>query len=135
MEKIINKNQIFALIIRSKDQFIKNGVDFKTQDRDLIQVGFLKHKSKHKIKPHIHKRKERKLNYCTEVLIIKTGKVKIIFYDEKGKDIKKSKILNKNDLIILFKGGHGFEILKKTEIIEVKQGPYLKNKDKKLFHV
>ena len=55
MEKIINKNQIFALIIRSKDQFIKNGVDFKTQDRDLIQVGFLKHKSKHKIKPHIHK--------------------------------------------------------------------------------
>ena len=135
MEKIINKNQTYALIIRSKDQFIKSGVDFITQDRDLIQVGFLKHKSKHKIKPHIHKRKVRKLNYCTEVLIIKTGKVKIIFYDDKGKNKKKSKILNKNDLIILFKGGHGFEILKKTEIIEVKQGPYLKNKDKKLFHV
>ena len=31
----------------------------------------------------------RKLNYCTEVLIIKTGKVKIIFYDDKGKNIKK----------------------------------------------
>jgi hypothetical protein len=38
VEKIINKNQIYALIIRSKNQFIKNGVDFKTQDKDLIQV-------------------------------------------------------------------------------------------------
>ena len=134
MEHIINKNQKYALIIRSKDQFIKSGVDFKTGNKDLMQVGFLKHKSKHKIKPHIHKNKLRKLNYCTEVLIIKKGKLKIIFYDEKGNNIKKNRILNKNDLIILFKGGHGFEILKKTEIIEIKQGPYLKDKDKKLFH-
>ena len=50
------------------------------------------------------------------------------------KKIPKTKILYKNDIIILFQGGgHGFEVKKNCEIIEVKQGPYLKGKDKKLF--
>ena len=55
------------------------------------------------------------------------------FYDEKKKNIKKDKILKKNDIIMLFKGGHGFEVIKDVEIIEVKQGPYTKHKDKILI--
>ena len=30
-------------------------------------------------------------------------------------------------------GGHGFEMLEKTEIIEIKQGPYANDKDKTRF--
>ena len=48
-------------------------------------------------------------------------------------NIKKDKILNKGDIIILFQGGHGFEILEKTQIIEIKQGPYVESKDKKII--
>lgn len=134
MEKIIYKNNTYALIIREKEQFKKMGVDFKTENKDLLQVGFLKHNYNHKIIPHIHLKKTRKLDYCSEVLLIKKGKVKIYFFNDKGKDINQTKILNKNDVIILFKGGHGFKVIKKCEIIEIKQGPYLLDKDKKLFN-
>lgn len=135
MEKIFYKNTFYALIIRASEQFVKDGVDFKTKNSDLLQVGFLKHPTNHHIKPHIHINKKRILDFCTEVLIIKKGKVKVIFYNEHAKNINKNKILKKNDLIILFKGGHEFKVLKKCEVLEIKQGPYLLNKDKKLLNV
>ena len=47
--------------------------------------------------------------------------------------MKKDKILTKGDIIILFQGGHGFQILEKTNIIEIKQGPYVEGKDKKII--
>jgi hypothetical protein len=133
IERIIHKRKIYALIIREKVQFKKRGVNFLTDDNDLLQVGFLKHNKNHKIKSHVHIKQKRNINYSSEVLIIRKGELKVSFFDEKGKKIFKPKILHKNDIIILFQGGHGFEVKKNCEIIEVKQGPYLKNKDKKLF--
>ena len=93
----------------------------------------MNHKKNHKIKSHIHYKKPRTISYCTEVLLIEKGKVKVKFYDFNSKDIKKDKILDSGDIIVLFKGGHGFTILKKTQIIEIKQGPYIKNNDKKII--
>ena len=130
---IKHKNSLYALIIKKKRKFKKKGVDFITNNKDLIQLGFLNHNKNHKIKSHIHLKKPRVINYCTEVLLIEKGKVKIKFFDHVNKSIKKDKILNKGDIIILFQGGHGFEILKKTQIIEIKQGPYVENKDKKII--
>ena len=40
----------------------------------------------------------------------------------------------KNDVIILFKGGHGFDVLEDCKIIEIKQGPYNKKSDKISFN-
>ena len=42
-------------------------------------------------------------------------------------------MLTKGDIIILFQGGHGFKILEKTNIIEIKQGPYDPENDKERF--
>ena len=78
-------------------------------------------------------KKPRIINYCTEVLLIEKGKVKIKFFDNNQSDLKKDKILTKGDIIILFQGGHGFKILEKTNIIEIKQGPYVEGKDKKII--
>ena len=82
---------------------------------------------------NIHLKKPRIINYCTEVLLIEKGKVKIIFYDSNKKNIYKDKILKKGDIIILFQGGHGFKIMGKTQIIEIKQGPYIEDQDKTLI--
>ena len=131
--EIRNKKILYALIIKKKRRFIKNGVDFLTKDQDLLQLGFLNHKKNHHIKSHIHLKKPRIINYCTEVLLIEKGKVKIKFFNNNNSDIKKDKILNKGDIIILFQGGHGFKILEKTQIIEIKQGPYVEGKDKKII--
>ena len=131
--EIRNRKTLYALIIKKKRKFIKKGVDFLTKDKDLLQLGFINHKKNHHIKSHIHLKKPRVINYCTEVLLIEKGKVKIKFFDNKNSDIKKDKILNKGDIIILFQGGHGFKFLKKTQIIEIKQGPYVEGKDKKII--
>lgn len=131
--QIRNKRILYALIIKKKRRFIKSGVDFLTKDKDLLQLGFINHKKNYHIKSHIHLKKPRIINYCTEVLLIEKGKVKIKFYDNNNSDIKKDKILTKGDIIILFQGGHGFKILEKTQIIEIKQGPYVEGKDKKII--
>lgn len=132
--EIKNNREIFGLIIKSKRKFFKEGVDFVTKNSDFLQLGFLNHNKNYKIQSHIHIKKKRIIKYCTEVLLIYSGKVKIIFYDINGKNIKKSKILNSGDIIILFKGGHGFKFYKKTKIIEIKQGPYVDGKDKKIIN-
>ena len=44
-----------------------------------------------------------------------------------------SKVLKKNDIIMLVNGGHGFKVLKNIEMLEIKQGPYSLSKDKVKF--
>ena len=55
-------------------------------------------------------------------------------YNKKGKSINKQRILLSDDVIILFKGGHGFDVLEDCKIIEIKQGPYNKKSDKIVFN-
>ena len=133
ISQIIHKKKLFAIIVKKNSQFKKSGVNFVTKDTDPLQLGFLKHKKKHIIKSHLHIKKVRKVNFLSECLIIKKGKIKVSFYDEKKKNIRKDKILKKDDIIMLFKGGHGFKVIEDVEIIEVKQGPYTKSKDKILI--
>ena len=127
------KKKLYAIIIKRERKFVKKGVDFVTRPKDLIQLGFLNHNKSYHIKPHLHLKKPRIINYCTEVLLIEKGKVKIIFYNSNKKNIHKDKILKKGDIIILFQGGHGFKIMDKTQIIEIKQGPYIEDQDKTLI--
>ena len=51
----------------------------------------------------------------------------------KLKNFVESKVLEKNDIILLASGGHGFKMLENSEIIEVKQGPYCGEEDKVRF--
>ena len=44
-----------------------------------------------------------------------------------------SKLLKKGDLVILNEGSHGFKVIKKCKLIEVKQGPFFKTFDKTRF--
>ncbi len=124
-----HKKDIFAYIIKNTN---KKGVNFFTPKNVTQQVGILNHKKGHQIKPHIHFKNPRKIYDTAEVLIIIEGRLRVDFFDKKKKYLF-SKILSKNNIIILIKGGHGFEILRDTKMIEVKQGPYNQIKDKILF--
>ena len=52
-----------------------------------------------------------------------SGKMKVSFYNDFSQKIDET-VLTDGDLIVLLSGGHGFEFLEKTKMIEVKQGPY-----------
>lgn len=131
LENVIGESgEMLAIILRAQHQ--KNGIEFFTPDDFPQQLGYMKHKKGHLIKPHLHNKIERIVNYTFEVLFVKSGIVKVNFYDL-NKAYLKSKILNKGDVILLAYGGHGFEILEDSEMIEVKQGPYAGDDDKTRF--
>jgi len=129
IETISHKKDIFGFILRYKK---KNGVNFLTPNHLSHQVAFIKHKKKHLIKPHKHFKNIRKIEYTSEVLIIVKGKLRVDFYSKSEKYLF-SKLIAKNDMIILNNGGHGFKVLEAVEMIEVKQGPYNLKMDKKVF--
>jgi mannose-6-phosphate isomerase-like protein (cupin superfamily) len=131
VERIVQNNQELAIILRAN--FQKSGIYFFTPDDFSQQLGYMKRPSGYIIPPHVHNPVQREVHYTKEVLFIKSGKVRVDFYSEK-KDYLESKILNSGDVILLAYGGHGFEMLENSEIIEVKQGPYAGENDKSRFN-
>ena len=132
IKEIKHQGQILALIIKNFNKN-KKGIKFFTPNNLSQQVAYMYHKKKHVIQPHLHKKRLKKIYDTNEVLIILDGKMKVDFFTTKKKYLK-SEVLNKNNIIILMKGGHGFKIMKDCKFIEVKQGPYLADKDKERFN-
>ncbi len=131
IKNITYKKKTLALIIKNK-YLKKKGINFFTNNNLSQQVAYLNHKKGHIIQPHLHKRRLKKIYDTSEVLVILDGSLKVDFYNNKKKYLF-SKILSKNDIIILLTYGHGFKILKNCKFIEVKQGPYDAKKDKFKF--
>ena len=132
MEKIYYKKKLLAIIIKNYHK--KRGINFFTENNFSQQVAFMNHKKNHIIQPHIHKLRLKKIYDTNEVLIILQGKIKVDFFNSNKKYVK-SRFIEKGNILILLSGGHGFKILKNCKFIEVKQGPYLINKDKKKFMI
>jgi len=126
--EIFDVGTLIALIIRPN--FSAKSTTFFTPPTFSQQLGYLKHTKGNIIKPHKHKISPRQVQYTQEVLFIKKGKLKVDLYNDEKKYIT-SQILNEGDLIFLAFGGHGFEIIEDSEIIEVKQGPYIDPKSDK----
>ena len=131
IEKIIHKKRLLALIVRGKYRN-KKGVNFFTPNNATQQFGYIKHKKKYIIKPHLHKKRLTKIYHTSEVILLLKGILRVDFYNKFKKYIY-SKILKEKDIIMLVHGGHGFKVLKNVEILEIKQGPYNLIKDKIKF--
>lgn len=130
IDKIEVNKKIYAIIIRSS--YSKDGIEFFTPDNYSQQLGYMKRPSGYEIKPHIHKKISKKIEFTQEVLFIKSGKLRVDFYNNE-KQYLESKILIKGDVILLSEGGHGFKVIDECEIFEVKQGPYDEINDKERF--
>lgn len=121
VERIEHNGKLFALILRAN--YESEGVNFITSEDNPLQLGILIHKQGSIIKPHTHRNLPKTITTVQEVLHIQSGKIEAEFYESKGKKIA-STVLDSGDTILLLSGGHGFNILEDSKIIEVKQGPY-----------
>jgi mannose-6-phosphate isomerase-like protein (cupin superfamily) len=130
IENIIHNNVQISMIIRSA--FQANGIKFFTPDSFSQQLAYMNRPKGYSISPHIHNFVKREVSYTQEVLLIKSGKVRVDYYDD-NKTYLESKILYKGDVVLLSGGGHGFHMYENSEIIEIKQGPYAGDKDKTRF--
>ena len=130
IEYVYEEKKLLAIILRTS--FKKEGIDFFTPTDFSQQLGYMNRPKGYKIQPHIHQKIERTIQYTQEVLFIKKGIVRVDFY-KNDKTYLNSKFLFIGDVILLSSGGHGFEMLEDSEIIEVKQGPFAGTIDKTRF--
>lgn len=130
IEQIIVDGKILGIIIRS--DYHKEGIAFFTPDDFSQQLGYMNRPKGHMIPPHVHNVVQRSVDLTQEVLFVKSGKVRVDFYNDE-KEYLESRILLQGDVVLLAHGGHGFQMLEASEMIEVKQGPFCGELDKVRF--
>jgi hypothetical protein len=130
LEKVMYRDRLIAIIIRST--YHREGIEFFTPDNFSQQLAYMQRPQGYKISPHIHNSVKREVFFTQEVLFLKKGKVKVDLFNDEKKLIE-SKMLLTGDVLLLAAGGHGLTMMEESEIIEVKQGPYLGENDKSHF--
>ncbi len=130
VESIVDGLEPIALIIRA--EFDEPGIHFLTPASFSQQVAVMRHPKGKRIAAHVHNAVSRQVMYTQEVLWIRSGKVRVNLYNSRLKFVG-APVLNEGDLILLCGGGHSFEMLEETTMVEVKQGPYAGDGDKTRF--
>lgn len=128
---IQHKERILAFLLKAN--FRHDGIHFLTPDTFSQQLGYMKRPPGYAIAPHDHNPVSRVIEWTQEVLFIKRGKVRLDLYAPENREYLESRILETGDVVLLAHGGHGLVMLEESEIIEVKQGPYVGEADKTRF--
>ncbi len=130
IETIVHGLEPLALIIKA--DFDEPGIHFFTPANFSQQLASMKHPKGHKIAPHVHNIVNRQVYFTQEVLLVRKGRVRVNFYSS-DKEFLEYRILEDGDVILLCGGGHSFEMLEETSMVEIKQGPYVGEDDKTRF--
>lgn len=130
VERIVVDGEVVALIVRAA--YDRAGVSFFTPGDWSQQLAYMHHPAGRIIEPHVHNHLRREVFETNEVLVLRRGRLRVDFYGD-ARDYRTSRVLEGGDVILLVRGGHGFEVLEEVEMVEVKQGPYAGDADKTRF--
>lgn len=123
MEQIFHKKTLVGIRVSS----FKAGTRPITKESEPLQLIALKHPRGAYLKAHYHAPKKRITSKLQECLIVRKGKIKIDLYDSRHRYIR-ALILKTGEAFILLNGGYGIHIQENAELIEVKNGPFKKDK-------
>ncbi len=131
IETIVENGRIYAIIVRnnfcSADKY-----NFLTPIEYPLQLGANFYSAGEEIKKHYHPDKEVSIRSVQEFIVVNRGRLRVLFFDD-NQEFSRDAVLEQGDMIFLASGGHGFEVLEDTTIVEIKQGPYAGVDDKVLF--
>ena len=96
IEYIKHQDSLLSIIIRSS--YAKDGIDFFTPDHFSQQLAYMKRSKDHLIEPHVHNPVPREVVHTNEVLFIRSGKVRIDFYNQNRTYLKSNLQGNKPEL-------------------------------------
>ena len=103
----------------------KEGLNFFSNENEFLQVGTWRYNSGKVLLPHVHNEVKREILRTQEVLYIKKGSIKASIYDLKNNLVEEI-VVKEGDILILLQGGHGYIVLEDdTQVLEIKNGPYL----------
>jgi hypothetical protein len=129
-ESIEAGGRVLAFVVRADAEPSKT--TFVTSPDMNFQAGLVVHPAGHTIPRHRHPPNRREVVGTAEALLMRRGRCKVDFYDA-GAVAVASRELVAGDVLILLSGGHGFEMVEDTVMMEIKQGPYIAARDKEQF--
>jgi len=121
IEWVRDGDRVLAIVIPAT--YAPARTEFITPDSYNQQVGFIVYPPGGAVAPHRHRELERVIRGTGEVLVVRSGRCEVDFYDAAGARLA-TRQLGPGDVIVLVSGGHGFRMAEETVLLEVKQGPY-----------
>lgn len=112
-----------AFVLRDNEW--PRGLSFITPDETFIQVGSWRYNAGKVLDAHVHKEYRRVATKTQEAVFVKQGKMKVTLYSQ-ARAVAEEIVLRAGDLLVITEAGHGYEILENdTQILEVKNGPFV----------
>ena len=99
-----------------------------TDGKQSLELLTLKYPRGSYLKAHIHLPRKKTNRHLQECFIVRKGRVRMDLYGPDKKFFKHI-YLKTGQLFIALAGGHGFRIMEDTEIIELKNGPFIDDKN------
>jgi hypothetical protein len=121
IKNISHNDELYSSIFDLNNR--NEGLDFLTNNDSFVQVGTWKYEKRKILDAHYHNTFERKSYITQEVVLVLEGKIICNLYTTDGEFIASEEI-RENQLIIQFQGVHEYEILDKSKVLEIKNGPY-----------
>lgn len=117
-----------------KPKYAPMNLSFVTDDSKFLQLGMWNYSKGKELDNHFHKKFERSSFRTNEFVYVVRGKIKCELYTEGGVFIT-TVIVKKGEGILQHNFAHKYTILKKSIIIETKNGPYFGvEKDKQVIN-
>lgn len=123
MEKILHNGNVVAIKISA----MPDGSTPVTASEGALQVLTLKHPKGRLVAPHTHTPHRRETSTLQECLVVLRGKLRISFFGDDKKAFTHID-LEKGEVCITLSGPHSVEFLEDSEVIEVKNGPFIDDK-------
>lgn len=123
VHKICDGETVCAVHI-TNDEW-KEGLNFFSNDEDFIQVGTWGYDKGKRLAAHYHNEVPRQVGFTQEVLFIKQGAIRSTIYGLSEQQVGQFDS-GAGDILIMLNGGHSYEVLEdNTQVLEVKNGPYM----------
>ncbi len=124
MKEFLDGELVVARHVSSEEVW-SGGLNFFSKDSDFIQVGSWGYDKGKNLLAHIHNEVKREVLWTQEVIYVRKGSITAHIFDTKEQKIA-DQIVSEGDVIILLRGGHGYTINENgTQVLEVKNGPYV----------
>ena len=123
MEKILHDGKLVAIRIDS----LPAGSQPVTPPEEALQVLTLKHPKGRVVEPHVHAPHHRETESLQECLVVLRGRLRVSLFDDAGAVHTQCDIAE-GETCIIFRGAHSVEFLEDSEVIEIKNGPFIDDK-------
>ncbi len=118
-----DEGRLVALVLRGQVD-LGPGVHFLTPPEMTQQLAYMDNPAGRVIAPHTHNPSPRCVEQTGEVLLIQSGRL-LVELCRRDRTLLAQVELGPGDVILLCGSPHGFKVLERCRMVEIKQGPYL----------